>query len=371
MSGQLIIIEKFYDIAKHHIHSFHVVVSCSVLYLFADIGNKTNLGDAFVAMPIELTLTHDQQDRLSRIRAVCREMNQNSHVQLERLQHIWVDLQNKMLLCAPPNVGSYTLKHILPSADGYSLNLRNSSERINESLLRKHGITYLNTFQPVQAKYMLHNFRKIMFVRHPFERLASVYNSKFGTINYQYTEFQKLFSRTIIRKFRLNATTEVRRNWPIVTFLELVRFVINLWENGDEFDVYLTPTSDIYFPCGISYDFVGHLANFADDTQSVFASLSNTYQRITKRFWTHRRSYNEITIRDVYRSTPKTDIFKLSEVYNIDVYLHAYNLDDVLHLWRRCVSSPIASMAHTKMTINIATTIFTRGALHCLRVPKM
>ena len=66
-------------------------------------------------MPIELTLTHDQQDRLLCIRAVCREMNQNSHVQLERLQHIWVDLRNKMLVCAPPNVGSNTLKHILLS----------------------------------------------------------------------------------------------------------------------------------------------------------------------------------------------------------------------------------------------------------------
>ena len=273
--------------------------------------------------------------------------------------------------CAPPNVGSNTLKHILLSTAENSLDLRNSSERIDKSLLRKHGITSLNTFRPVQAKYMLHNFRKIMFVRHPLERLVSVYNSKFGTMNYQHTEFQKLFSRTIIRKIRFNAKTEVRRNWRNVTFQELVRFVINLWENGDELDAYLTPISDICFPCGISYDFVGYLENFVDDTQSVFASLSNTYQRITKRSWTHRRSYNETTIRDVYRSIPKTDIFKLSEVYNIDFYMHAYNLDDVLHRWLRCFCSPIASMVHAKMTINFATTIFTRGALHCLLVPSM
>ena len=349
----------------------HVVVSCSVLHLFADIGNETNLGGAFVAMPIELTLTHDQQDRLSRIRAVCREMNKNSHIQLEKLQHIWVDLRNKMLVCAPPNVGSNTLKHILLSTSEDSLNLRNSSERIHESLLRKRGITSLDTFRPVQANHMLHNFRKIMFVRHPLERLASVYNSKFDTINYQYEEFQKHFRRTIIRKFRLNATTEVRRNGRNVTFQELVNFVINLWENGDELDIYLTPISDICFPCGISYDFVGYLENFVDDTQSVFASLSNTYQRIMKRFLTHRRRYNEATIRDVYRLIPKTDIFKLSEVYNIDFYMHAYNLDDVVHWWWRCFCLPIASMAPAKKTIHVSTTIFTRGALYCLLVPEM
>ena len=50
----------------------HLVVNCNVFYFFADILNETSLGDAFVPMPIELTLTHDQQDRLSRIRAVCR-----------------------------------------------------------------------------------------------------------------------------------------------------------------------------------------------------------------------------------------------------------------------------------------------------------
>ena len=347
----------------------HLVVNCSVFYFFADILNETSLGDAFVPMPIELTLTHDQQDRLSRIRAVCREMNQNSHVQLERLQHIWVDLQNQMLVCAPPNVGSNTLKHILLFTAEYSPNLRNSSKRIDKSLLRKHDITSLDTFRPVQAKYMLHNFRKIMFVRHPLERLASVYDSKFGTMNYKYKEFQKLFRRTIIRKFRLNATTEVRRNGRNVTFQQLVRYVINLWENGYELDMYLTPISDICFPCGISYDFIGYVENFEDDAQSVFALLPNTYQQIPKRSWTHRRRYNETTIRDVYRSIPKTDIFKLSEVYNIDFYMHAYNLDDVLHWWLRCFCLPIASMASANMTINVSTPIFTICAFHCLLVP--
>ena len=206
-----------------------LVVNCSVFYFFADILNETSLGDAFVPMPVELT--HDQQDRLSRIRAVCREMNQNSHVQLEILQHIWVDLRNKILVCAPPNVGSNTLKHILLSTAEYSPNLRNSSKRIDKSFLRKYGITSLDTFRPVQAKYMLHNFRKIMFVRHPLERLASVYDSQFGTMNYQCKEFQKLFRRTIIRKFRLNATTEVRRNGRNATFQQLVKYVISLWEN--------------------------------------------------------------------------------------------------------------------------------------------
>ena len=322
-------------------------------------------------MPIELTPTHDQQDRLSRIHAVCREMNQNSHVQLERLQHIWVDLRNKMLVCAPPNVGSNTLKHILLSTAEYSFNLRNGSERIAKSLLGKHGITSLDTFRPVQAKHMLHNFRKIMFVRHPLERLASVYNSKFGTMNCKYEEYQKRFSRTIIQRFRLNATNETRRNRRFVTFEQLVKYVINLWENGDELDIYLTPISDICFPCGISYDFVGYLENFMDDTQSVFAPLSNTNQRITKRSWTHRRSYNETTIRDAYRSIPKADIFKLSEVYSIDFYMHEYNLDDVLLWWQRCFCSPITSMAHANMTINVATTIFTISALHCLLVRNM
>ena len=349
--------------------SIHLVVNCSVFYFFADILNETSLGDAFVPMPIELTLAHDQQDRLSRIRAVCREMKQNSHVQLERLQHIWVDLRNKMLVCAPPNVGSNTLKHILLSTADHFLNLRNNSERIDKSLLRKHGITSLDTFRPVQAKYMLHNFGKIMFVRHPLERLASVYNSKFGTMNYQYKEFQQRFSRTMIRKFRLNATTDVRRNGRYVTFQQMVKYVINLWENGDELDIYLTPISDICFPCGISYDFIGYIENFKDDAQSAFALLPNTYQQILKRSWTHRRRYNETTIRDVYRSIPKTDIFRLSEVYNIDFYIHAYNLDDVLHRWLRCICLPIASMAPAKITINVSTTIIMRCAFHCLLVP--
>ena len=282
-------------------------------------------------MPTEWTLTHEQQDRLSRMRAVCREMNQNSHVQLERLQHIWVDLRNKMLVCAPPNVGSNTLKYVLLFTAGYPINLQNTSKHVDKSLLLKYGITSLDTFRPVQAKYMLHNFRKMMFARHPLERLASVYYSKLSTTSYRDKTFQMLFGQAIDRRFRLNATSNSRRTGRNVAFQEMVKYVINMWENGDELDIYLTPISDICLPCGISYDFIGYLDNFVDDTQSVFALLSSTYQQIATMSGYHQRTFNQTTIRDAYESVPKMDILKLSEVYNVDLYMHVYNLGDLLH----------------------------------------
>ena len=316
---------------KYIYSSIHLLVKCNVSYFFADIRNVTSLDDNVGPMPTEWTLTHEQQDRLSRKRAVCREMSQNSHVQLERLQHIWVDLRNKMLVCAPPNVGSNTLKYILLFTAGYPLNIQNTSKHIDKSLLLKYGITSLDTYRPVQAKYMLHDFRKMMFARHPLERLASVYYSKLSTASYGDKELPKLFGRAILRRFRLNATSDARRTGRNVAFQEIVKYVINMWKNGDELDIYLTPINDICFPCGISYDFIGYLDNFADDTQSVFALLSSTYQQIATLSGYHQRRFNQTTIRDVYESIPKTDILQLSGVYNVDLYMHAYNLGDLLH----------------------------------------
>ena len=287
-------------------------------------------------MDTELMLTNEQQNRISRMRAVCREMSPNSHVQLEKLQHVLVDLRNKMLVCAPPNVGSNSLKHILISAADTPVDLHDIYLHINTSVLEVHGISTLDAFRPVKAKYMLHNFRKVMFVRHPFERLASVHYSKFGKAN-EGQGVRSNLTQAKIQQTPQNASRDHRRTGRFITFSEFVKYTLYLRETSGSLNKYWKPIHDICLPCSISYDFIGYLDTFINDAQIVFGSLSYTHQKLISRFRDHRRKYNHNTIRQMYRMIPQTDISTLSKVYALDLYMQGYKTDHIHPWWWCCM----------------------------------
>ena len=282
-------------------------------------------GESMDVMDMELVLTNEQIDRISRMRAVCREMNQNVNVQLEKLRHILVDLRNKMLICAPPNVGSNTLKHILLSAADTPPDVDDIYLHINKSVLEIHGISTLDTFRVVKAKYILHNFRKVMFVRHPFERLASVHYSKFGKLRGPRSNL----SQIVIQHVHQNASYDSRRTGRFVTFPEFVKYTINQWHTNGGLVKYWRPINDICYPCGISYDFIGYLENFMDDAHSVFGLLSHAHHKALSRYENYRRKYNHHTSRQFFRMIPQKDISKLSKVYAMDLYMHGFKIDDL------------------------------------------
>ena len=270
-------------------------------------------------------MTREQADRVSRIRAVCRDNKRNEHVQLDKLGHMKVDLKNKIIVCVVPYTGSSILHNTLTS-DAFHTTTPSASYFVDDGIVHTDGMLPLNKYRAVQAKSMLINFRKVMFARHPLDRLAFVYYKNviigLGTGG----DFNMKHGRTIIRKFRTNPSKDSLRTGRNVTFSEFVKYIIHLWDNNIRFDFDWKPIYELCLPCSIAYDFVGHFEYLKEDLHYILKSLDNEFSVKYSRFQT---DFSNKNMRDVYRNIPSGDIMKLKEIYEMDFLMHNYSYTDI------------------------------------------
>ena len=120
----------------------------------------------------------------------------------------------------------------------------------------------LGEFNSSGILHRLNHYTKVMFVRHPLERLISAYRSKFQTIAKNTEYYRRKYGIKIksrLRKESLNSS-ELRRS-PVndVRFDEFVSLVVmRLIKPPDR---HWRPMVDLCYPCAVRYDFVGRYEN--------------------------------------------------------------------------------------------------------------
>jgi hypothetical protein len=123
----------------------------------------------------------------------------------------------------------------------------------------------------------LGRFTKIIFVRHPFERLVSAYQSKLVR-NDNSSSYYKSVARNIIRKYRLHHQSNpfpLPSGDDVVTFSEYVNFIVDEWKYGSKWmDVHWTPITDLCLPCTMQYDFVGKFETLNEDVEFMLRKLN-------------------------------------------------------------------------------------------------
>ena len=117
-----------------------------------------------------------------------------------------------------------------------------------------------------------------MFVREPYGRIFSAYNNKVLNAN---IEFWRKIGREVIVKVRYNPSSDSLRYGHDVTFPEMVRFLLLMFETGGEINPHFSPMNTKCRPCHTRIDYVGKMESFADDAHFIIGKMRSKYRNVS------------------------------------------------------------------------------------------
>ena len=236
----------------------------------------------------------------------------------------------KLIYCALPKVASTNWRRRLAElSSGQKLDWRkiNPLAIDTENFMEKHGVKNFRRYTNEEIKQRLNDYFKILFVRHPIERMLSAYRDKLGESAWEHpTDFawHKAYNQFILTKYRKDHEIVKTGTEILVAPWEFVSALIDESNNGRVQDVHWDPMHPVIFPCFISYDFVGKFETLGEDVKYLgellvqnFQLLSHTRESMVKSVYTDM--YNSLT-----EHLSKEDIAKLWNLYKYDMEIFGY-----------------------------------------------
>lgn len=194
-----------------------------------------------------------------------------------------------------------------------------------------------------RRRFFSDDFHRIIFVRHPFERLASAYQDKivpsFNRSRSFYTEIRraicKNFTRFYVKTSQIEQTNEDNvetnnQNDPcggkVPTFEHFIRFIKT---SSAINDVHWRPYSDLCQVCRIKYNFVGKYENIQLDLQRFRNIAGHRLNRFnyTNMYATGKSQHQ---YKSIFSQLPSALICFLKHFYRQDLYIFDYSIDDYL-----------------------------------------
>jgi len=231
-------------------------------------------------LPRTLTFTSIQTQRRETLQKFCQgkqgKLDQNSLPQFSaRLdyRHLLVNDKSGVLFCVLPKVASTNWKRTFLGIDEKHKN-KNLATISGSNIHRMMAGPNLND-RKLRTKTILKDFYKFMFVRHPFERLASCYRDKF--VNFDKTGkespyYMLTYGSQILGLYRKGLSmAEIKRGFG-VTFSEFARWLIEKRVKNEHWD----PMFDICHPCLINYDFIGDMSSLRKDAGEALSHIGLT-----------------------------------------------------------------------------------------------
>ncbi len=185
------------------------------------------------------------------------------------------------------------------------------------------------------------SFTRALFVRHPFERLASAYKERIATLGkdriqpephydavrkmicYRYTRFdsaQYAWSRRSLCEESIP---------PFEHFVQYILMNAKTPVGVARMDAHWKPYAMICQVCQFKYNFIGKYEKFNDDFTSLLKLLNVSDWNIQ-----HRRGasgYNTWHYQQLFSSLPDSLICRLKHLYNDDFHLFNYRLEDYVN----------------------------------------
>uniref|UniRef100_A0A493SZR3 Carbohydrate sulfotransferase n=1 Tax=Anas platyrhynchos platyrhynchos TaxID=8840 RepID=A0A493SZR3_ANAPP len=141
---------------------------------------------------------------------------------------------------------------------------------------------------PIQEEF-LSNYTKVMFTRHPLERLVSAYRDK---LLHSEPYYSTTVANEIRAMFRKNKNSSEK-----VSFQEFVSFIIAKPMNA--LDIHWKPMFLLCDPCNIHYDILGKYETLGLDSEHVLKAIgapeSLQYPSL-KRYGSEKRTNGDITL---------------------------------------------------------------------------
>ncbi|XP_070581489.1 carbohydrate sulfotransferase 11-like [Ptychodera flava] len=205
------------------------------------------------------------RERILRVNLTCEILRENEfHVSQNDTDQtpslkgkvIAVNEKHKILFCVIAKVGATNWRQaFLKLAGTYKENVG----------IYQQPIKSITGFKPAAQMSMLKTYTKVMFVRHPFERLLSAYLDKFIE-NPDYS-FLKQYGKAIRKTANSNGSLD-----GSLTFDKFVSFLLKTRQRNRHWMMY----SDSCDPCRIQYDFIGKFDTLQSDIRYISDTLNMT-----------------------------------------------------------------------------------------------
>ncbi|UJR29700.1 hypothetical protein I4U23_017248 [Adineta vaga] len=184
-------------------------------------------------------------------------------------------------------------------------------------------------------------FTRVVFVRHPFERLASAYKERIGTLEKDRIQSEPHYDnirKTICRRYsKYNLIQYSQRNLDpcldiIPSFEHFVQYILTGTETAFgifNMDTHWQPYSTVCQVCKFQYNFIGKYETFDEDFNVLLKRLNVSDWNIQKRRGAsgHKtRDYQQL-----YSSLPDQLICQLKRLYKEDFQLFNYRIEDYVN----------------------------------------
>lgn len=270
--------------------------------------------------------------RKSAIDGVCNRMNLTNVEDMfaDRadggvLHHLIVDDVDHAIYCYIPKVACTNWKRVLMVLMGKT----NATDPLDVDRTQAHHYKVfrrLNSYTRSEAEFMLSNYTKFLFVRHPLERLLSAYRNKFVENLAINARFHTIYGRKIIKRYRINATKESLERGHDVTFDEFSRFVTDTEGPEKPLNEHWRPMVELCRPCEIKYDLIGKYETLDEDARLVLDTISPNRPL---KFPTQPSANNSAVIKDFYRMLKPDLLQKIYGLFNLDFRIFDYTPIDL------------------------------------------
>ena len=180
--------------------------------------------------------------------------------------------------------------------------------------LREFGLYQIRTLSADKRNEVMSSYTKIIVVRHPFERLKSVYRDKLHAdpeTAGQKCQSCNSWGRSILKKGSRNLTKREIKAGRGVSFDEFVYYA------HFHRDPHWTPENNLCHPCQIKYDYILKVETMREDAEQLALCVFNS----TLPFISSNPSDKSITANATIPDKLRKRIYKL---YKIDTEMFGY-----------------------------------------------
>ncbi|XP_071509231.1 carbohydrate sulfotransferase 11-like [Diadema antillarum] len=274
-------------------------------------------------------IRHTQSKRQATLDKECRRIGYPTEVPEYTAKHIFVIEKYRLVYCFIPKVGCSNWKRILMVLDEQVDAVDGLTS--DEVHIKSH-FKFLSSYPPDEQEKILRTYQKFVFVRHPFERLVSVFRNKFEDLEYyRHNRFFHPFAREIIKEWRPRATNEARTTGENVTWEEFVKYLTHTVKRAPfearrsiHFSDHWREMVSIASPCEVDYNFIGKLEHVSTESKYLLRKWGVEDRVSYPGSETSRPTNSSSMYESYFRRLPRKDLLKLWSIYRKDFYFFGY-----------------------------------------------
>ncbi|CAF3606607.1 unnamed protein product [Rotaria sp. Silwood1] len=196
---------------------------------------------------------------------------------------------------------------------------------------------------PDSSLLLSDNFTRVIFVRHPLERLASAYIDKIASLQASPFSLYDNIRRTICRKFAsfyLKSNETAFYHWRRIipkmidepcgkVVPSFQHFLEHIISDSVSMDVHWQPYSSLCQVCALKYNFIGKYETMQTDLNTLMSRINLTSNdlQFDRRFSTGRTKKQ---YQLMYSNLSDRLMCRLKYIYHNDFKLFDYRLEDYL-----------------------------------------